>query len=164
MFKKNSVSSILKRAKRKRRKLLSDDLDNILFLDFDGVLNLDADNYGEKPFNSSCVENVNRLCRAYSLKIVVISSWKKYALYEEILRMSGLDPDIVILGKTDTLGKDREAEIKQYLSEHIYIDRFLILDDGVFDELTPYHVQTSFTEGFTDEKYREAVRILENQS
>ena len=83
--KKESLKSILSYARRKRRGKLNDELDNVLFLDYDGVINLDPNNYGKKCFDRDCIENVNRLCKKFNLKIVVISSWKKYENYEGLL-------------------------------------------------------------------------------
>ena len=164
IFRRNSLRKILKEAKKKRRSAISDDLDNVLFLDFDGVINIDVNNYGRKPFDPSCMENINRLCKTYDLRIVVISSWKKYPNYQKLLYDSGLDRSVTVLGKTETVNGPREEEIKKYLADHIYIDRFIILDDGVFDELTPYHVRTRFTEGFSDQKYEEAAQLLKSRN
>ena len=155
------LNTILKEAKRKRSRTSYDSLDNILFLDFDGVINTDIDNYGDKPFNTGCVRNICTLCREYNLKIVVSSSWRKYPDYEDLLRIAGFDKDIIVLGRTSVLDDSREEEIKQYLAEHIYIDKFVIVDDTDFDELTRYHIKTEFSKGFDLNKLEEA-RVLLN--
>ena len=154
----NRLVKILRAAKKKRKYF--DQLDNILFLDYDGVINTDINNYGQLPFNKVCIDNVNRLCKEYNLKIVVISSWKKYANYIDILYESGLDKDITIIGKTDILNGSREEEIKQYLYNNIYINKFIIIDDGDYDELSKYQVKTNFNDGFNDDKYLEASSLL----
>ena len=43
-FKKSKLEKILNKIKKDRTKYFSGELDNILFLDFDGVLNLDINN------------------------------------------------------------------------------------------------------------------------
>lgn len=160
LFSKQRIDKILKRNKKKRRKELSDDLDNILFLDFDGVINLDLNNYSGPFKNSYLIENLNKICINYNFKIVVISSWRKYSNYKEILYNSGLDKKIEILGATDNLEKDRESEIIKYLEEHIYIGKFIILDDKPFNQLKKYQVQTNMNDGFNNEKYKEAVKLI----
>ena len=159
MFKKN-IKRILKKAKRKRIKDLSDNLDNILFLDFDGVINLDSDNYTGPFNNKDLIKNLNDFCINNSFKIVVISSWRKYSNYKYILYKSGLDKKIDIIGATDNLEKDRESEIIKYLEEHIYIGKFIILDDKPFDLLRKYQVLTDIDEGFNKSKFEEALKLL----
>ena len=46
IFKNNSLNAILKKAKQKRKKTLYDQTDNVLFLDYDGVINIDFNNFG----------------------------------------------------------------------------------------------------------------------
>ncbi|MBR0474873.1 MAG: hypothetical protein IJJ19_07700, partial [Erysipelotrichaceae bacterium] len=139
--------------------------DNILFLDYDGVVALDFSmELFRSIFDRHCIENVNKLCHEFDLKIVVTSSWRNEEDYKDMLYDNGLDTDIEIIGKTPELYIVREDEIKIYLREHVYIDKFIILDDTGFTELKPYHVQTSFVDGgFNDEKYEEARQLLINQ-
>ena len=159
-----SIDHILLRRKMKRRSDMTDDIENILFLDYDGVINTDLYNYGQEPFNQTCMKNVEKLCREYDLKIVVTSSWREYRDYPEYLRKSGLSEEIEILGCTEILHMFREDEIKDYLKKHIYIHKFVILDDiKDLGDLEPYHVCTEFEKGFDEEKYQEAKKILEEK-
>lgn len=156
------IETILKKNRKKREKdPYNVECDHVLFLDYDGVINTDPSNYGTRPFNSNCMTNLNNLCNDYDLKIVVTSSWKKYSFYQDMLKDSGLDEDIVILGKTEFMPNgSREDGIKQYLIDHIYIDYFIILEDASFNELKKYQIQTSYYHGFDDDKYEEAKRLL----
>ena len=165
LFQKNTLRTILRKARRSRIRELRNELDNILFLDYDGVIALDFDmNTCRSVFDPLCMENVNRLCHEFNLRIVVSSSWRNENDYQEMLRDNGLAPDIEIIGKTVELYAPREDEILDYLKEHIYIDKFIILDDTMFLELKPYHVHTSWQEGgFNNEKYEEARQLLLNQ-
>ena len=158
--KDGSIERILKQQKKLRKgRYLPEDLDDVLFLDYDGVVNIDPENFGRDAFDHSCMENVNILCRRFGLKIVVISSWKHYPNRESILYDSGLDPEIRIMGMTETL-KTREEEIKAYLLEHPSIRRFLILDDHRhLGDLKKYQVLTEWQHGFTEEKLMEALRL-----
>ena len=164
-FRSNTVRGILRRARRKREKDLRNDLDNILFLDYDGVVALGFDIVKFRSvFDRGCLENVNKLCREFDLKIVVSSSWRTVDDYIDMLYDNGLDKDIPVIGKTVETYGPREDEIKQYLEEHIYIDKFIILDDTRFIELNPYLVETSVEDGgFNDRKYEEARQLLLKQ-
>jgi hypothetical protein len=158
---KNRIDKILKQNVKKRNKILSNDLDNVVFLDFDGVINLDSNNYAGPFYNAKLINNLNKFCLKYNFKIVVISSWRKYSNYREILYNSGLDKKIPILGCTESLETDRELEVIEYLKSHYYIDKFIILDDKPFQLLKKYQVQTLYNKGFNEEKYAEAVMLLE---
>lgn len=160
MFGKLNIDKILKRNKKKRIKELSDDLDNILFLDFDGVINLDLNNYTGPFKNKNLIDNLNNFCINYNFKIVVISSWRKYSNYKEILYKSGLDKKVEVVGSTVNLEKDRDQEVIDYIENHCYIDKFIILDDKPFYILKKYQVQTDIDKGFDNEKYEEAVKLI----
>ena len=156
----NKINRLIKKNKRKRIKELSDNLDNIVFLDFDGVINLDKNNYRGPFKNEKLIKNINMLCLNYNFKIVVISSWRKYSNYKDILYNSGLDINVEILGCTNNLEKDRESEVIEYIEEHPYTNKFIIIDDKPFNLLKGYQVQTNFNSGFDDEKYNEAIYLI----
>lgn len=159
-FTKSKVEKVLAKAHKKRNKALVDDLYNVIFLDFDGVLNLDLNNYN-KPFkNKLAIKNLNSLCFNNDFKIVVCSSWRKYCDYKKILYESGLNKEIQILGATKNLEIDRESEILDYLLNNPYIDKFIIIDDEKYNELSKYQVRTEISKGFDDDKYNEAVELI----
>ena len=106
------------------------------------------------------MENLNRFCIKYNFKIVVRSSWRKNLNYKDVLYKSGLDKRIEVLWATETLEKDRKSEIIQYLENHNNISKFVIIDDGNFNELRKYLVQTLFEKGFDNEKYNEAIKLI----
>ena len=162
MFKKN-IKRILKKCKRKRIKELSNNLDNIVFLDFDGVINLDSDNYTGPFNNKDLIKNLNNFCLDNNFKIVVISSWRKYSNYKDILYKSGLNKKIEIVGSTNNLDKDRESEIIKYLEDHCYIGKFIILDDKPFNLLRKFQILTDYDYGFNKEKFNEACELIKNK-
>ena len=152
------------RARHKRISELKNELNNVLFLDYDGVVSLEFSmELLRSVMDKNCIENVNKLCKEFDLKIVVISSWKNESDYQDMLYDGGLDRSIEILGKTEELYGPREEEVKKYLEDHIYIDKFIILDDRVFKELRDYQVKPDSHIGFDEEKYREAVELLKKQ-
>ena len=160
MLKKSKLEKVLKQIKKSRNNYFSGELNNIVFLDFDGVINLDVNNFTGPFNNKEQIDNLNKFCIKNNFKIVVISSWRKYSNYKEILYKSGLDKNIPILGCTDVLENDREEEIIDYLSKNSNTNKFIILDDGDFNELSKFQVKTDFNKGFNYEKYLEAIRLI----
>ena len=163
MFKRSKLDKVLKQIKKSRNNYFSGELNNIVFLDFDGVLNLDINNYTGNFKAKEPIENLNKFCLENEFKIVVISSWIKSLNYMEILYESGLDRRIEILGATETLEKDRETEVIDYLEKHQNINKFIILDDGNFYELKKYQIQTIFEKGFDNKKYQEAIELIKTK-
>ena len=85
MIKKSKLGKVLKQLKKNRNNYFSEELNNVVFLDFDGVINLDVNNY-TGPFNDKeQMDNLNKFCIENNFKIVVISSWRKFSNYKEIL-------------------------------------------------------------------------------
>ena len=160
MFKRSKLDRVLKQLKKSKGNYFSGDLNNIVFLDFDGVLNLDINNYTGNFKAKEPIANLNKFCIENEFKIVVISSWRKCLNYKEILYESGLDNSIEILGATDILKKERESEVIDYLEKHQNINKFIILDDGDFFELKKYQIQTVFEKGFDNKKYQEACELI----
>lgn len=162
MFKRSRLDKILKQLK-KSRSYFKGELNNIVFLDFDGVLNLDITNYTGNIKAKEPIENLNKFCLENNFKIVVISSWRKSLNCKELLYESGLDKQIEILGTTDVLDDDRESEVIDYLEKHKNINKFIILDDRDFHELKKYQVKTIFEKGFDNKKYEEAIELINNK-
>ena len=162
-FKKSKLEKVLHKIKKDRTKYFSGEINNILFLDFDGVLNLDINNYNGNFKATIPMKNLNKFCIENEFKIVVISSWRKSSNYKEILYESGLNKKIHILGATENLERDRESEIIDYLEKNTNVNNFIILDDGDFNELSKYQVKTIFRNGFDDSKYDEAVKLLNKE-
>lgn len=158
----NRVQQILEEAKSLRIPELMHDLDNILFLDIDGVINLDPTNY-TGPFQAEeQINYLNQLCLEYNLKIVVDSSWRKHSDYKDILYNSGLDFKIQIIDRTLQTNLSREEEILQYLETNHYINKFIVIDDKDFNLLSDYHIKTESDKGFVYEKYLEAKNLIES--
>lgn len=160
MFRKSRLEKVLKQLKKNRSNYFSGELNNIVFLDFDGVLNLDITNYTGNFRAKEPMTNLNKFCLENEFKIVVISSWRKSLNYKELLYESGLNEKIEILGATDILERDRESEVIDYLEKHQNTNKFIILDDGDFFELKKYQVQTVFEKGFDNKKYQEAIELI----
>lgn len=131
--------------------------DNILFLDYDGVVNT------ESQFDPKCIHYLNKFCRKYHFHIVVCSSWRNYYHYKEILYAAGLDKNIIIDGKTDE-DKNRVTEIKKYVQSRPYLGCYIIIDDEELVGLEKYQIRTEKTKGFNRAKYHEAVRLYKKMT
>ena len=130
---------------------------NVIFLDFDGVINIKDDNFSATFENPDAINYLNKLCLETGFSIVVCSSWREHMNYKKFLYDSGLDKNIHILGKTENYNCGRAYEIKKYVDEN-KIDKYIIIDDAFLGEdLVPRHVQTASRLGFTENKYKEAL-------
>lgn len=133
-------------------------LDRVIFLDYDGVINIEPDNFYGYLENPEAIFFINKLCLEKNFKLVITSSWKRNPKYKQMLLDAGLDENVIIVGTTNINSKGRENDIKEYLFEHPSIKKYLILDDAEFSkEMEPYLVKTVFRIGFNKAKYEEAL-------
>lgn len=141
-------------------------INNIIFLDIDGVLN--SDKYFDSISNKECINPVDRLMLDIDMskvklllevinktnaKIVITSSWRRMKLYpyiKERLVSMGLP----VVGETPFLEGQRGEEIRAYLADN-QVDNFCIIDDEVFkdyQELEDNLIKTNFyQDGLTEE-------------
>jgi len=127
----------------------------VLFLDIDGVLNhyntYDGCQPGRIPVAPECMARLNNLVERSGAKVVISSSWRKFAAWTELapaLAREGLVAEVI--GETPDLINDpvwlaewksrngtfyyerleRGHEIRQWLADHPEVEEFVILDDG----------------------------------
>lgn len=145
---------------------------NIVFLDYDGVVNTliysEKDNdfnfnfpKDNKVNNYQAVKWLEKLCKEYKAKIVVTSSWREYDNYKECLYNGGLSKDIEIIGKIKDYKYIRGSAIREYLDEHTEIEQYVILDDENVDKENNYDINTHFVRtetnrGFDYYEYQKA--------
>jgi hypothetical protein len=149
---------------------------NVVFLDYDGVVNTKmwspdgkkcTYNYPEdnKVNNFQCVQWVSEFCEKYEYSIVVTSTWRVENNYKDCLINGGLREGITIIGKTPYLaGEPRSTEIAQYLANHPHITNFLIFDDE--DDLGPLNdhlVKCNPNTGFGQDEFTKAEMMHEQQ-
>lgn len=131
---------------------------NIMFLDYDGVINIEPNNFEGYFENPEAIYYISRLCLEYDFQIIVTSSWRRHPEYKNFLYNSGLDSKVKIIGGTDLSFKGRQFEISKYLEDHPEIEKFIIIDDANFTgSLYKHLIQTAFKKGFNKNKYEEAV-------
>jgi hypothetical protein len=145
---------------------------NVVFLDYDGVVNTPMWNEGgthcsynfpqdNKVNNFQAVQWVSEFCQKYHYSIVVSSTWRMDSNYKECLINGGLRDGIEIIGRTKILNKTRGSEIEQYLKEHPEVDNYLIFDDeeDFFDYQYSHLVLTDGAAGFMMNDFNKAVRL-----
>ncbi len=136
--------------------------ERIIFLDYDGVINIDPTNFNGEFDNPEAIRFLNRLCNDFDFEIVVTSSWRQHPDYQNFLYDSGLHKEINIIGGTEISNQGREFEIRNYLDDHPEIEEYLIIDDAFLPgELCRHLIQTTFTKGFNENKYNEALLKME---
>ena len=172
----NRLSAVRSKLRRSRRK---GSTHRLLFLDFDGVVNVpydyDSPEFQEMEekgeydfFRPELVARVNRLCRDYGLSVVITSSWRYSGLdycIDSLMR-AGFDPAIEIEGMTDTDDPlfRREEEIFAYLMKTEAVSSFLLLDDIPMEKFRDYAVATPFYSGYDEESDLQARKILDRQN
>lgn len=152
---------------------------NVIFLDFDGVVNTpwwSRDENGGyickynfpcdgKVNNCQAVQWVSEFCEKFNYSIVISSTWRMDGLKKcsEYLLKAGLRKSIEILGITpDLISKPRGCEISLWLKNHQEVEKFLIFDDdddmmNLADKL----VKCDTVVGFTQREFNEARTLHE---
>ena len=162
-------------------------MNNIVFLDIDGVVN--TLQISDKPFDTSrggierngfyfllCHEGdeqvsnkqaimwLNKLCLETKSKIVISSTWRFSGLEncKKALYNSGLDKRIEIIDITSIdYARLRGIEIKNWLKYHKDIKNYVILDDdNDMGDLSDHLVLCNNHYGFNYPEYISAIDIL----
>lgn len=151
----------------------------VMFLDYDGVVNIPMWNTEGKVCNFSfpsdntvnnfqAVQWISEFCQKFDYKIVITSSWRRKDNYADCLRNGGLRAGIEILGRTEVLDNvdwriKRGSEIEKYLKDHPEIDYYIIIDDEniALDCQKLHFVQTNANVGFLLDDFDKAKRIAD---
>jgi hypothetical protein len=147
---------------------------NIIFLDYDGVVNniIWDPEKGRADYSHPFMGKVNNFqacqwlsefCEKYDYKIVVTSTWRLHPNYKECLIAGGLRDGIEILGRVGRLSAGRGAEIMEYLSQHPEVEKWLVLDDEDCSEGHPeienHQVLCLTNAGFGLEQFEDACAL-----
>lgn len=142
---------------------------NIVFLDFDGVLNNMVSAQRLKTFDTFDPANVaalNRILEVPDTFIVVSSAWRLGRTIEklqEILTLQGVRGLVydTTPRKVANLAT-RASEIQAWLSKHPETTRFVVLDDSVdgCDAFGERFIKTSYLEGLTEAEADRAIQQL----
>ncbi len=143
----------------------------ILILDLDGVLittpswksdEMDTDGYS--VFNSSCVDNLNKLLSLFNFEIWLISSRrteKSIKEFHQIFEHRNISKKISGFVPQYTECRNRKEEVIEFLNE-FKPEKYLIIDDdkslnGLESEIKKNLISTSLMKGFNEEKRQEAI-------
>jgi len=149
----------------------------VIFLDIDGVLNCKTSkskcqNY--KGIDNDKVKKLKQIVEQTDSRLILCSSWKKEweKIDKELQDYSAnyLDKKLrkeklYILDKTCDNGNNRGKGILSWLNKHPNVDKYIILDDELFDYettgLLSYLVKTSYYEdGLNDGHVIQAIQML----
>lgn len=140
----------------------------ILFLDFDGVLNLSSQKGVDASFDRVSMVNLEFILnKEPNLKIVVSSAWRHKGIeaVREVLKNNGLDPRKVIDVTGEEQSEDerdhRGYQVECWLKNHPEVKSFAILDDK--DDFVPLKhklIRTKNKSGLTQSKAEKVLEIL----
>jgi len=138
----------------------------IIFLDIDGVLNdaptiMEKDNDLPAEPHLSCLKQI---VDATGAEIVLSSTWRLFPQSRNDVRNKLKTVGLQFVDRTKEL-KDRDTEIREWLSRHPEVDSYVILDDETefSPELTAHQVITTFYEGLLQKHIKLAVEILNSE-
>lgn len=140
----------------------------VLFLDFDGVLNINSKIQEKGKFYKPAVINLEYLLNKIpELRIVVSSSWRHKGIDQvrDMLKENGIDPRRVVDITGNEQSKDerdhRGFQVECWLKKHPEVKNFAILDDNSdFVPLKNKLVKTNSYEGLTQRKVEELIDAL----
>jgi len=160
---------------------------NIIFLDFDGVLNsvrntvardrgwsdaLPRNKFEEESLDPVAVDLLRRLCINANAKIVVSSTWRigrSAKDFEDIFSNYGWR-NVPLIGMTPKMNTNRGTEIAAWIKVHLdtggELTRYVIIDDD--SDMLPTQadnfVHTDVRDGFLLRDYIKALRILDDKN
>ena len=118
---------------------------NIIFLDFDGVINTYHNN--SKDDIEKRIKTLSDICKKYNCKVVISSSIKEEIdedMSTELVWVKGIlelfkKYDVDCIGKTESISKNiskyvtiptwKEDEIRAYLLYHPEVEHYCVIDD-----------------------------------
>ena len=156
----------------------------VIFLDFDGVITTP-----ETKWNIGLVyvKRIKQICDATGSKLVISSSWQRYAGiknesreervnnwlngilmkgYKGVIKKFFKDYTYDMSGRFyNEFGNCRGSDIKSWLSRNPNVDNYVIIDDedDMLDEQLFNFVQTDWTFGIQDREVKLAIDILNNK-
>lgn len=139
----------------------------LIFLDIDGVINLDID------WCQESIEILNEITNSTNAKLVISSDWKyEYSIdvLSNIFTNQGIKANIhrytfnLVPRRAESLEKDRVAEINQFINEN-GVDNYLVIDDMPLDHFgidNSKFIQTKPNMGLKEPGLKEkCIEILE---
>ena len=150
----------------------------VIFLDVDGVLNsheyvVKKKERGLIGTYDDFVVRLAKIVKETGAKIVMSSCWRSGFLdgkndhYETHITQRFFKHGIEVYDITPYVKMIRGLEIKEWLSKHNQIERYVIIDDETFNIKDHFPsdviVKTSFQEGLQDKHVERAIKILKGE-
>lgn len=163
-------------------------MDNIIFLDIDGVLNSDEWNEEHKEdihegilVDEEKVRLLGELAKKYNAKIVLHSGWrfwfdneikplrKEAEILLKLMEREGISiddftPDLTNeeIRRTKKFSLVKADEIQKWLSAHAEIEKWVVFDDLELNnpEIAKHQIKTDSTIGLTPENIKQAEKVL----
>lgn len=144
---------------------------NIVFLDYDGVLNTPIVNgypttmyypSDNKVNNSEAVKFIQLLCETCKCDIVVISSWRCEDNYADCIYNSGLSKIIKIV---DFMPKElsKSEIVNTYLQTHT-VENYIIIEDQYISGVPRSRfIKCNYDTGFDKEKLKLSIKKFKGE-
>lgn len=141
----------------------------ILFLDFDGVLNIPG-HYGKSMFVPEYLARLEKIAIDHDLKIVISSSWRETFKLEDIRdffsenslpeRIIGCTPVVAQNKWPPYIREIRQLECQKWMDDNNYTGLWVAIDDDkrIFEDRCTNLVETEFKYGLNEEA---GVKLIE---
>jgi len=100
------------------------------------------------------VDMIKDICDESGAKIVIVSTWKIYEFWF-VIKKYLIEYGLPIIGETNDYKWYRGGEIREYLKNHLEVEKYIIIDDEFFRDYKGFEdnlIQTDFYgDGFTEE-------------
>ena len=155
----------------------------VIFLDFDGVITIPETKWN---ISLSHVKRIKKICDKTDAKLVISSSWQRYAGTKNETReervanwlngilMKNIKGPIKKFFEDYTydmsgrfygeFGNERGSDIKSWLTRNPEVNNYVIIDDegDMLDEQLYHFVQTDWVFGIQDREVKLAIDVLNN--
>jgi len=151
---------------------------NILFLDFDGVLNSTTwvqNNVAngikfdiQKDLDKAAISNLNKIIEATSTKVVISSTWRLFFEVNElfdILKNHGFIGEVISRTPLARFSyRPRGFEIQEWMDENSVLpEKIVIIDDDTdMQHLKRRLVKINPTFGLTEKDVKKAIKLLKS--
>ncbi|MDE5858693.1 MAG: hypothetical protein K2H32_10125 [Muribaculaceae bacterium] len=154
---------------------------NIIFLDFDGVMDTavydmylvrnklpECDEKGRPLFDPACIENLKHIIELTESDVVITSDWKYIDKYEDLLLMwRERDMPGFMTDTTPNVSKRRGDEIQKWLDQCQVPCNYVIIDDLNPDNFNDNQLEKLVTvnpyRGLDSGAAEQAIAILNKQ-
>jgi len=146
----------------------------VIFLDIDGVFCTLRSHfaYAKKGglmchFDPTCCRLIKKLLELHNAKIVVSSVWRydhhKVELFAKLKKHNLFQFLHEDWRTSDLFNKIRGEEVKEWLSRHPEVEKYIIIDDDsdFLEEQKPFFIKTNGREGFGAENFQLFEKLME---